>query len=306
MPNAKPKDHLWPAIAFACINALMLAGMGLFAKLLGQYFGFVEVTFFRNILSLAVLFLWLFFTHKLFLLKTERPWAHIFRSIVGTLGIASGMLAVSILPLAEATILLFTSPLWTLLLAWIFLKEHIGPYRISAIILGFIGIIILANPFDGHIGLPLLGLAAGLFWGFISGAVDTILRWMGSTEKSATTTFYFMLIGSILCSLHWPFAEIQDNSFSTPALWIMCGLGVTGLLAQLSKSQSFRLGEASIIAPVMYTMIIWSVLFDYLFWNKVPTWNVIVGATVIICANFIILYRERQKEHENLKSSASY
>lgn len=291
----KPTDNLWLAIGFASLNALMLASMSMFAKMLGEYFQPIEVTFFRNFFSLVALFLWLVLARRLFVLKTERPWAHVFRGVVGTFGIASGMLAVSILPLAETTVLLFTSPLWTLLLAWMFLKECIGPYRISAIILGFIGIIVLANPFDGQIDLPLLGLAAGLFWGFISGSVDTILRWIGSTEKATTTTFYFMLIGSALCGLHWPFAELQPNSFSWPAFWIIFGLGSTGVLSLLAKSQSFRLGEASVVAPIMYTMIIWSVLFDYLLWDKVPGWNVIAGAGIIICANLIILYREHQK-----------
>lgn len=295
MQKTKPCDNLWLAIGFASINAFMLAAMSLFAKLLGHYFGPVEVSFFRNAFSLIALFLWLLFARQLFVLKTDRPYAHLFRGIVGTIGITLGMAAVSILSLAETTVLLFTSPLFTLILSILFLKECVGIYRISAIILGFTGIVVIANPFSTEIQIPLLGLALGLSWGFFSGAVDTILRWIGSTEKSTTTTFYFMLIGSTTTALHWPFADIQDHSFSLSALWVICGLGISGLLALLAKSQSFRLGEASVIAPIMYTMIIWSVLFDYVLWNKTPTWNVIMGAAIIICANLLILYREHQK-----------
>ena len=296
MPTNKPCDNLWLAIAFACINACMLGVMGLFGKLLSQYFGPIEVTFFRNVFSLIALFGWLFFARKLVItLKTQRPWAHLFRSFIGTIGIALGMWAVSLMSLAETTVLLFTSPLFTLILSMIFLKECVGPYRISAIILGFIGVLIVANPFNGEFALPLLGLMVGLGWGFFSGAVDTTLRWIGTTENATTTTFYFMLFGTLTLGLHWPFAEIQDNSFSPEAMLIACGLGLSGLLSLLAKSQSFRLGEASVIAPMMYTMIIWSILFDYLFWEKIPTWNVITGAVTIICANLIILYREHQK-----------
>lgn len=291
----KTKDQLMLAIGFASINAFMLAAMGLFAKLLGEYYGAIEVTFFRNGISLIALFAWFIFARKLALLKTKRPYAHLFRGTIGTIGIILGMYAVSVMPLAETTVLLFTSPLWTLLLAWLFLKECIGPYRIGAIILGFTGIVIMANPFDGQIDLPLLGLLAGLGWGFLSGAVDTTLRWMGATERSTTTVFYFMVFGTLTTALHWPFAEIQPGAFSTTALLIICGLGLTGLLSLLAKTQSFRLGEASVIAPVMYTMIIWAVAFDYFLWDNIPTWNVITGATLIICANLVILYRERQK-----------
>lgn len=295
MPENKPCDNLWLGIGFASLNAAMLGAMSLFAKLLAEYFGPVEVTFFRNAVSLIALLGWLIFARKLFVLKTDRPWAHLFRSFIGTIGIGLGMWALSMMSLAETTVLLFTSPLFTLILAILLLKECVGPYRIGAIILGFTGVLVVANPFDGTLDLPLLGLIVGLGWGFFSGAVDTTLRWIGSTEKSSTTTFYFMLFGTVTCGLHWPFAEIQDNSFSPDALWIIAGLGVVGLTALLAKSQSFRLGEASVIAPMMYTMIIWSVLFDYLFWDKIPSWNVIGGAIIIICANLLILYREKQK-----------
>ena len=304
MQGTKPKDQLLLAIAFACVNAAMLGFMGLFAKLLSEYFGPIEVTFFRNFVSLIALALWLVFAGKLVLLKTRRPGAHVFRGLIGTTGITCGMLAVSILPLAETTILLFTSPLWTLIFSWVFLKETIGPYRISAIIMGFIGIVIMANPSDGALALPLLGLIAGLAWGLCSGAVDTTLRWMGSTENASTTTFYFMLMGSLLTALHWPFAELKDNSFSIEALWMMCGLGIVGLIALLTKTQSFRLGEASVIAPIMYTMILWSVLMDYLFWDVIPGWNVILGGAIIIGSNLFVLYRENLKQRLKAQNKA--
>ena len=198
----KTKDQLMLAIGFASINAFMLAAMGLFAKLLGEYFGPLEVTFFRNGISFIALFAWMICARKLAMLKTERPYAHLFRGTIGTIGIVLGMWAVSLMPLAETTVLLFTSPLWTLVLAWLFLKECIGPYRIGAIILWFSGIIIMANPFDGQLDLPILGLIAGLGWGFLSGAVDTTLRWMGSTERSTTTVFYFMVFENYFIKDH--------------------------------------------------------------------------------------------------------
>lgn len=295
MPDEKPRDHLWLAIAFATLNAFSLASMSMFAKMLGEYFGPVEVTFFRNAFSLLALLVWIVLAHKFFILKTHRPWAHLFRGAIGTAGIVLGMWAVSLMSLAETTTLLFTSPLFTLILSMIFLKERVGPYRIGAIIAGFIGVVIIANPFSGTLQLPLTGLIVGLGWGFFSGSVDTTLRWMGATEKSTTTTFYFMLFGSIMTGLHWPFADIHPHGFSLPALLIICGLGTAGLVSLLAKSQSFRLGEASVIAPMMYTMIIWSAIFDYMLWGRIPGWNVITGAGIIICANLVILYREHQK-----------
>ena len=286
------KSNLILAITFASINALMLAGMSLFAKMLTQYYGPVEVTFFRNAFSAVALLMGLVFVKKLHLLKTKRPVAHLFRGAIGTAGIVLGAWALSMLPLAETTVLLFTSPLFTVLLSFLILKEKVGLYRFGAVILGFTGVIIIANPGSETNTIPLLGLMVGLGWGFFSGSVDTCLRWMGKTENANATVFYFVLFGTVTTGLHWPWAEVKYTEFSIDILWIICGLGLTGLLSLLAKTQSFRLGEASIIAPIMYSMIIWTMLFDYLFWDKLPTWNVITGAAIIISSNLFILYRE--------------
>lgn len=288
-------DNLILGVGFACLNAFMLAATTLFAKILGQYFGPIEVTFIRNFLAMLILLAWLIYAGRLALLKTERPWAHLFRSAVGTVGIALGMWAVTVMTLAQTNVLLFTSPLFTLILSMLFLKECVGPYRISAIILGFLGVVIFANPFGGEFSISTLGLILGLAWGFGSGCVDTILRWMGKTENATATTFYFVTFGSIATGLYLPFATIDEAAFSLPSLWAMLGLGIVGVTALLAKTQSFRLGEASVIAPVMYTMIIWSLAFDYIVWGTIPTWNVLAGAAMIIGANLIILFREHQQ-----------
>ncbi len=290
------KDNTLIAAGFATFNAAMLGGMSLFAKLLAQYFDPIEVTFWRNIASIILLLIWLFAIRNFIFYKTSRPWAHLFRSFIGTIGIALGMWTVSILTLAETTILLFTSPLFTVLLSALILKEKIGVFRFSAVLVGFIGVAIAANPAD--MSIPLIGLAAGLGWGFMSGSVDVTLRWMGKTEKSITTTFYFLLFGTLSTALFWPFSQTPITAISIDKAWvvtgIICGLGATGTLALLAKTQSYRIGEASIIAPIMYTMLIWSVLFDYLFWDRIPEWNVIAGATLIIAANLFIIYREHK------------
>lgn len=291
--NFASRTPLFMGIFFAVINAFMLAAMSLFAKLLAQHFGPVEVTFFRNAFSLLFLLAFLIFAGKLSALKTERPLAHLFRGIIGTIGIVLGAWAVSMMPLSETIILLFTAPLFVVLLSYPVLGEAVGIYRLGAVFVGFIGVIIMANPTSGFSGLPTLGLMLGLGWGFFAGCVDLCLRWMGKTENSTTTVFYFVLFGTLTTALHWPFAPVHETSFSVDALWIIIGLGMTGLLSLLAKTQSYRLAEASLIAPVMYSMIVWTMIFDYVFWDKEPGWNVIIGSAVIIGSNLFILKREQ-------------
>ena len=285
-------------IIFAVINAFMLAAMSLFAKLLATYFGPVEVTFFRNVFSLVALCAWFIFAGKLALLKTKRPYAHLFRGAIGTAGIVLGSWALSIMPLAETTVLLFTAPLFVVLLSYPVLKEPVGIYRLSAVFIGFMGVIVMINPANPLDDLPLVGILIGLGWGFFAGCVDTCLRWMGKTENATTTVFYFVLFGTLVTGLHLPFAEFKPNSFSLSAFWIITGLGMTGLLSLLAKTQSYRLAEATIIAPIMYSMIIWTMIFDYLFWDRLPSINAILGSLIIISSNLFILYRETRKKAE--------
>ena len=285
------KTALIMGITYAIINAFMLAGMSLFSKLLATYFWPAEVVFLRNAFSLIVLIAWLGFTGNLIFLKTQRPFSHLFRGTIGTIGILLGAWALSLMPLAETTILLFTAPLFVVLLSYPVLKEPVGIYRLGAVIFGFMGVIVMINPGQGVSTLPVLGIIVGLGWGFFAGCVDTCLRWIGRTENSWATVFYFVLFGTITCGLHLPFAEAKIP-LSIDALWITMGLGITGLLALLAKTQSFRLAEATVISPVMYSMIIWTMMFDYMFWGKVPTPNIVIGASIIIASNIFILYRE--------------
>ncbi len=288
----KKKDHLLAAIGFALINAFMLSSMSLFAKMLRDYYGAFEVTFFRNIFSLLALVAFLFFMKKLDVLKTNRPKAHLLRSFIGTIGIVLGAQALGMMPLAETTILLFTAPLFVVIFSNLLLGEPVGIYRFAAVLLGFTGVILIANPSEPVNQLPLLGIMFGLGWGFFAGMVDVCLRWIGRTENSTTTTFYFVLFGTIACGMHWPFAEVQPGALSAQTGFIIIGLGLTGLLSLLAKTQSFRLGEAASVAPVMYTMIIWAFVFDYLIWSKVPDVNALLGAVIIIGSNLFIMYRE--------------
>ncbi len=295
--NNKPTDHIIWGAAFAILNAAMLGGMSLFAKLLGQYFDPIEVTFWRNITSVILLLIWLLTIRDFTFYKTQRPWAHLFRGAIGTIGIVLGMYTVSVLSLAETTVLLFTSPLFTVLLSTPFLKERVGPYRYGAVVVGFLGVAIIAWPIGS---IPMIALAAGLGWGFFSGSVDVVLRWMGSTEKSMTTVFYFMVFGTLSTGLFWPFSKTPITVIPINDAWIVAGvilgLGITGTLALLAKTQSYRLGEASFIAPIMYTMLIWSIIFDYLIWSRIPGWNVLAGAALIVAANLFIIYREHKRK----------
>lgn len=297
------KQNLMQAILLSVLNACMLSSMTFFAKLLGQYNDPIEITFFRNLSSFIILLFILFFIGQIrSIYRTNRPWAHLMRSAIGTIGIAIGMWSFTLSPLSVATLLFFTSPLFVALLSYPVLGEKVGPYRLASVFIGFIGVALVSAPaFSESSGdITILGVCVGITYGFIAACVDLCLRWLGDTEKSSTTTFYFLLFGIVSTGLYWPFSDNSIIDQDMNSLLIILGLGLTGVISLLAKSQSYRLAEAAYIAPITFTMIIWAGLFDYFIWNKLPSALLLIGGTIIIASNLFILWREHIKKKKSI------
>jgi drug/metabolite transporter (DMT)-like permease len=287
--TSEHKDHPIQGVAFALSAAIMLSTMNMFAKLLGEFYSPIEISFYRNIIAIVLLLGGLAVLGKLSLLKTKRPKAQFIRSIVGTIGMIFTMWTVTILPLTTATALIFTAPLFVVLMSYPLLKEPVGLMRLTAVAVGFLGVILIAQPEND---VSLTDLIIGLIAGFLNGLVAICLRWLGNTESTATTNFYFLFYGLIGTSLAMPFIGEMPTVETSP--WIV-GVGIVGLLSLLLKTQGFRLGPAALISPISYTMMIWAITFDYFIWNTVPNIPVTTGATIIISSNIFILWRENRK-----------
>ena len=283
------KDEPLKGVAYALSAAFMLSTMNMIAKMIGAFYGPIEITFYRNIVAIILLVIGLAVLGKLSLLKTKRPKAQFIRSFIGTVGMLFCMWAVMLLPLTTFVALQFTAPLFVVLLSYPLLKEPVGLLRLGAVLVGFIGVLIVAQP-DSNI--PSLYVLIGLTAGFFNGLVAICLRWLGNTENTATTNFYFLFYGLIGTGLCMPFVGDLPTSDTSP--WIV-GLGVVGLLSLLLKTQGFRLAPAALISSISYTMMIWAILFDYFIWQSTPSMTVIIGAFVIISSNLFILYRENRK-----------
>ena len=284
------QDHPVKGICFALSAAAMLASMNMFAKLLGTIHDPVEITFYRNLVALVLLLIGLLSLRKIKLIKTKRPVAQFIRSFVGTVGMLFSMWAVVLLPLTTATALLFTAPLFVTLLSYPILKEHVGLLRFCAVLVGFSGVLLIARP---ESDISLFSLCVGLTAGFFNGMVAICLRWLGNTENTATTNFYFLFYGFIGTGLAMPFMGQLPTPETFP--WVM-GLGIVGLLSLLLKTQGFRLGPAALISPVSYTMMVWAIIYDYFIWDTIPPLPVMMGATIIIASNLFIIWRGKQEK----------
>ena len=288
--NSPHQDHLIRGVLHALTAAIMLTTMNMFAKLMSVIHSPVEITFYRNLIAIILLLVGLACLKKLHLLKTDRPWAQFIRSAIGTTGMIFCVWTISLMPLTTATAFIFTAPLFVTLLSYPLLKERVGVIRFLAVVVGFSGVLLIAQP---ESGVTTFSAIVGLCAGFLNGLVAICLRWLGNTENTATTNFYFFLYGLIGTAIAMPFI------YSTPTTdtsWYILAIGIVGLLSLLFKTQGYRLGPAALISPISYTMLIWALLFDYFIWDDVPSLSVIAGALIIISSNVFIVWRENRKQ----------
>ena len=245
-----------------------------------------EIAFFRNLFGLIVIAPW-FIKYGLEPLKTKKIKLHMARSFFNVIAMLSFFYSLSIAPLADVASLAFTAPLFASILAVVFLKEIIGIKRIMAIILGFIGAIIVIDPVyssinNGHI----LTLLSASVWSISL----IIIKILGRTESSVTITSYMVLImiplSGIAAYFYWETPTINDLIF-------LIIIGISGTSAQMLLAQALRQGDTSIIMPFDFLKLIWAVGIGYLFFFEVPSLNTWLGSIIIFLSTLYIAYREK-------------
>lgn len=290
------RDDIFKGVLYIVISVFMIAAMNALAKYLGAEMNPVEMTFYRNVVILSGLSFYLAASGQTRLMKTRYLKGQIWRAVCGTLGVTSAFWAVSLLPLAEATTILYAAPLIVVFLSYPILKEKVGPWRLGAATAGFAGVILVALPMQGF-SLPPGSLAVALVAAFFNAQTQLQLRKLGRTdEHTLTTVFYFMLIGTLLTAPFMPFVFSGPPSFGQSPLVLL--LAVTGILQQVLKTIGYALAPTSVVSPINYTGLVWATMFGAVIWDQMPTWNVFAGAGIIIVCNLFILYREHVKRRQ--------
>lgn len=265
--------------------------MGAFAKILGPNHSPLEITFYRNLFALLP-FLFLIFglNRRDILTIHDKPKMIAVRSVFGTMAMMITFWAISLMPLAEASAFFFTSSLFIPVLGLIFLKEKTGPRRWLAVVIGFIGVLIMLHP-EGNVSS--LGAAVALTAACMHAVVHIILRYLGKSEKPETVTFYFMAVGTVITAFPLPFVAHLPTWQDMP---FFIGVGLSGAAAQYLVSMSFKYAPATIVSVFNYSSLIWSTLFGWMIWGDWPTMPIWIGGGIVIASNLFILWREsRQK-----------
>ncbi len=284
-----PHDRPMYALFLRFVATILFSIMLLLVKLTGERdIALSETLFWRQALPTVLIFGWLAARGQLGRLKTKRPWIHARRALIGGTGMFLTLGVVRVLPLAEATVLGFTTPMFAVILAAVLLKEKVGLWRWMAVTVGLLGVLIIAGPDTAN--LPLFGVAVGIGAAFMVALVTIQVRDLGRTEEPLSVVFYFSAFSAPVLALFL----FETGVSHDPIGWLMLGgIGLSGLFAQITMTASLRYGSVSSVIVVDYVQLAWATCWGWLIFDHLPPASTWVGAPIIIGASLLIIWRER-------------
>lgn len=288
MRSSKSPAHaiVWMLAAVAFFS-LMDAGM----KMLSASYPTLQVTMLRGAASLPFVLVWVLATAGPRSIIPVRWGLHLLRGVLGMVMIGCFVYALRTLPLSTAYTIYFVSPLLVAALSVPLLGEHVGPRRWVAIGIGLVGVLVVLRPgVEGIISLPgLMVLVAALAYAIASVTVSLLTR----TDTSQSMVVWFLVIMAVGAGLlAWP--QWQPLQWKHAAL--IAGMGLAGALGQIALTRAFQLGQASLVAPLEYTGLVWVIGLDLLLWGVLPdrwTW---LGGAIIVASGLYLLHRERVQQ----------
>jgi drug/metabolite transporter (DMT)-like permease len=258
-----------------------------------------ELVFFRSFFAILPVVIYLAMRRELLVgFQTRHPLSHVARGLVGTGGMAFGVFALTKLPFPEAIALNYATPLLIVVFSAIFLREPVRLYRWSAVLVGLAGVIIMIWPrltiFSGGVtdmSGATLGAISALVACCFAAAAMLLVRRLVFTERSATIVLYFSISSTIigLCSLPLGWVVPTPTQFA-----MLVGAGITGGIAQILLTESYRHADMSVVAPFEYTSLVLSIAVGYFLFQDIPTVEMLIGGLIVVGAGIFIIYREHR------------
>ncbi|WP_342367072.1 DMT family transporter [Lysobacter arenosi] len=272
----------------------MLVAVALFAmmdaglKQLSAHYPPFQVASLRGAASLPLVLVWALATVGVGPLIRVRWSLHLLRGVLGVAMMAAFVYAVARMPLSTTYSIFFVAPLMITAMSVPFLGEKVGPRRWTAIAVGLIGVLVLLRPTgEGMVSLAALAVLVAALMYSVSAITVRILARTDSTQSMMVWLMAMIAVGAGV--LAWPqWVPIRGDD-----LWLIAGIGVAGALGQYAITEAFRMGEASLIAPLEYTALVWGVLLDLTLWGVLPDAITWLGAGIIIASGLYLLRRER-------------
>lgn len=256
-----------------------------------------QAVFFRSFFALPVILFWLARRGQISDgLKMKNPLGHFWRGLVGTSAMALGFAALGLLPLPEVTAIGYAAPLMVVIFAAMFLGEDVRAFRLSMVAIGMSGVLIVLSPRleidpTGATLSQTLGAVLALMSAVGAALAHVFVRKLVQTESTTSVAFWFSVSATILSLLSLPWGWVWPDAW---AFFLLVCAGLLGGLGQICLTTSYRLGDASLLAPFDYVSMLIALAIGYFIFAEVPTPQMLLGAAVLISAGIAIIWREHK------------
>lgn len=276
------QQSLLKGLALLSLSALLFASMGVLIRFASHTVDNATVVFMRNLTGTLLLLPFVLSRGKDFL-RTDKFTMHLWRALVGLAAMYGFFYAIAHLPLSNAMVFTYSSPVFIPLVAWLFLKEKISALMLLAAAIGLIGVLLVAKPSNEMFNwLSLVGLSSS----FLASMAFVTVRALTKTEPATRIVFYFCLISTLVSAVpmywHWRMLTTQE-------LVYLVGAGTLATLSQISLSKAYSFAPAGKIGPANYLAIIFAGIWAWLLWNEVPDNLSIAGMVLIFIALLLCL-----------------
>ena len=290
VPVVVRKSDIPLGILFMIAASLLFALSSALAKWLVALYPVGEVMFFRSFSSLVICAIFILPFTGFAVFATKRPRDHVARGLSQSISQTFTVIALWLMPLAGAVAINFSAPLFAALVSIIFLKERSGPVRWTALIAGFIGVLIVTEPGADSLQIgALFALANAMMYGSVTVAV----RGMSKTESANTLLMWQMLTLAffhtflLFFGFKWP---TQVDAM------LLIGSGFINALAQYFWTRALHLAPATAVSPFYYFLLVWALLIGFIVWDEVPTIGLLIGSAIVVASGLFLLWHEARRK----------
>ena len=296
-------------IALKLGSVLVFIVMASMIKATAEHVPAGEAVFFRSLFAIPVIVVWLGLRRELATgFRTANPLGHFWRGLVGTSAMGLGFAGLGYLPLPEVTAIGYAAPLLTVVFAAMFLGEQVRLFRLTAVALGLVGVLIVLSPRltmlttdeAGH--REAFGAAVVLGGAVFAALAQVFVRKLVNTEKTPAIVFWFSVTATLLSLTTVPFGWVWPTPLEAG---LLVGSGLLGGVGQILLTSSYREADASLVAPFDYASMLFALLIGYFVFSEVPTMTMLGGAALVIAAGVLIIWRERQLGLERARQRKS-
>ena len=292
------QEHIPLGILHMLVATVLFAGSSALTKWLVQAYPIGEVLFVRAVTALVGASLVILPYAGLEVFRTKRLRDHLVRGVSQSCSQVFLVIAFSLMPLASAVAINFSAPLFATIAAIFFLKETVGPVRWGALIVGFLGVLLVSAPGADAFGTgSLFALANAVLFGTVTVGV----RGMTATESTETLTLYQVTLLTGLFALLLPFGFTMPTPLDLA--WIALN-GVTTAVGQYWWTRALHLAPASAVAPFYYLSLIWASILGFAIWGEVPTVSLVLGSIVVVASGLFLLWRESAARQQTVAEAA--